>query len=116
MTETNIETVVETTSETSMENTEAETYLGYFRITGYVATGCKTASGTWPEAGRTIAMNATQRKNLGISFGDKIRIEGLGEYIVEDSGCKSGVIDVFCNSVSACYALTSHADVYLIKQ
>lgn len=93
-------------------------YLGNFRITGYVATGSKTASGTWPSAGRTIAMNAAQRKSLGLSYGQQIYIEGNsinGIYTIEDSGCGWGVVDVFCNSISECYSITSYADVYIIN-
>ena len=89
------------------------THLGNFRITGYVATGNKTASGTWPSAGRTIAMNNGQRKELGLSYGDQIYIDGLGTYTLEDSGCAYGRIDIFCNSVSECYALPSYLDAYL---
>ena len=108
-------TVAATTEyvETVVESNEIK--LGNFRITGYVATGNKTASGTWPSAGRTIAMNKSQMKTLGLSYGDTIRIEGLGTYILEDCGCASGRIDVFCSSVKACYALTSYADAYLVK-
>jgi hypothetical protein len=62
-----------------------------------------------------IGMNKSQMKTLGLSYGDAIRIEGLGTYILEDCGCASGRIDVFCSSVKACYALTSYADAYLVK-
>lgn len=51
-------------------------------------------------------------RDLGISYGDTITIDGLGTYVVEDCGCKYGVIDVFCDTVSECYALTSYADAY----
>jgi hypothetical protein len=105
----------DTTTTTTVTVDENETYLGYFRITGYVSTGNQTASGTWPSAGRTIAMNRYQLDSLGLEWGDTIRIDGLGTYTLEDCGCKSGVIDVFCNSVNACYDLTSHADAYLVN-
>lgn len=109
------ETTVDTTT-SYVEESETVidgTYLGNFRITGYVATGNKTASGTWPSAGRTIAMNNGQRKELGLSYGDQIYIDGLGTYTLEDSGCAYGRIDVFCNSVSECYALPPYLDAYL---
>lgn len=86
--------------------------IGNFKITGYVATGNKTSSGTVPTVGRTVAMNNSQRKELGINYGDKIYIEGLGTYAVEDSGCAYGVVDVFCATVKGCYAITSYYDVY----
>ena len=104
-----------TTTTVAVNDNSNETYLGYFRITGYVSTGNQTASGTWPSAGRTIAMNKAQLNSLGLEWGDTIRIDGLGTYTLEDCGCGSGVIDVFCNSVSACYDLTSHADAYLVN-
>ena len=117
---TTTETIVEETEEVTEEETESseeeEVYLGNFRITGYVAgAGAKTASGTTPSSTRTIAMNKTQFKNMGLTWGDKIRIEGIGTFVLEDCGCKSGVIDVFRNSVSACYDLPPYADAYLIK-
>lgn len=57
-------------------------------------------------------MNKGQMSSLGISYGDSIYIDGLGTYTVEDCGCKWGVIDVFCDTVPDCYALTSYADAY----
>ena len=104
-----------TTVEEVVTEVENEVYLGNFRITGYVATGCKTASGTWPAAGRTIAMNKSQMNALGLEYGDQIRVDGLGTYTLEDCGCKSGRIDVFCNSVKECYALPSYLDAYLVN-
>ena len=104
-----------TTVEEVVTEVENEVYLGNFRITGYVATGCKTASGTWPTAGRTIAMNKSQMNALGLEYGDQIRVDGLGTYTLEDCGCKSGRIDVFCNSVKECYALPSYLDAYLVN-
>lgn len=104
-----------TTVEEVVTETVDEVYLGNFRITGYVATGCKTASGTWPAAGRTIAMNKSQMNSLGLKYGDQIRVDGLGTYTLEDCGCKSGRIDVFCNSVKECYALPSYLDAYLVN-
>ena len=118
VTTTKTTTTVVTTEEMTTETTTNpnETYLGNFRITGYVATGSKTASGAWPSAGKTIAMNKTQMNNLGLKYGDQIRIDGLGTYTLEDCGCKSGRIDVFCSSVSACYALPSYCDAYLVTE
>lgn len=104
-----------TTVEEFVTEVENEVYLGNFRITGYVATGCKTASGTWPAAGRTIAMNKSQMNSLGLEYGDQIYVDGLGTYTLEDCGCKSGRIDVFCNSVKECYALPSYLDAYLVN-
>ena len=119
-TTTAVTTTVETTTveETEVvEETANETYLGNFRITGYIADpGAKTASGTIPCSTRTIAMNKTQFKNLGLKYGDKIRVDGIGTFILEDCGCASGRIDIFRDSEAACYALTPYADAYLVNE
>jgi|GEM_PF-3783779 len=84
--------------------------LGSLKITGYVATGKKTASGVYPYVGG-VAMS----KKYGLPWGTKIYIEGLGYYTLNDTGCKYGVVDVFCSSVKECYALTSNANVYVVE-
>ena len=115
--ETTTEYVEETEPEVVEEKSANEVYLGNFRITGYIADpGAKTASGTIPCSTRTIAMNKTQFKNLGLSYGDKIRVEGIGTFILEDCGCASGRIDIFRDSEAACYALTPYTDAYLVKE
>lgn len=86
------------------------TYLGSMRITGYVGTGNPTASGEMPYVGGVALSTA-----YNIPYGSRIYIDGLGEYVVNDTGCAYGVVDVFCNSVDECYALTSYADVYLLN-
>lgn len=103
-----------TTAATTVKPQQNRILIGNMRITGYVATGNKTASGVYPYVGG-VAMNNAQRKSLGIKYGDKIYIEGLGTFTVFDCGCKWGVIDVFRNTVSECYQLTSYANVYIVK-
>ena len=88
-------------------------YIGNFRITGYISTGNCTASGTWPSSGRTIAMNSGKMSDLGLEYGDLIYIDGIGTFIIEDCGCSYDTIDIFCDSESECYDLTSYADAYL---
>lgn len=107
--------VVETTTERkeAASSMSAE-YLGNFRITGYYGDG-QTASGKTPKTNHTIAMNNAQRKELGLSYGDVLYIEGdtiQGYYTIEDCGCKWGVIDVYCSSAAECYRITSYADAY----
>lgn len=91
------------------EETSDRVYLGNMRITGYVATGNATASGEMPYVGG-VALSTS----YGISYGTHIYIDGFGEYVVNDTGCAYGVVDVFCNTIDECYALTSYADVYLL--
>lgn len=68
-------------------------------LTFYAPTGCLTASGTVPLAGRTIACNF-------LPFGTRVVINGH-EYIVEDTGGALGnsVIDIFVNSEEEAYQL-----------
>ena len=47
-------------------------------VTAYTWTGYKTASGTWPKAGRTVA------GPRNVPFGTVVWIEGVGERIIED--------------------------------
>lgn len=91
------------------EETADRVYLGNMRITGYVATGNATASGEMPYVGG-VALSTS----YGIPYGTRIYIDGFGEYVVNDTGCAYGVVDVFCNTLDECYALTSYADVYLL--
>ena len=86
------------------------TYLGNLYITGYVGTGNSTSSGEYPYVGG-VAMS----RDYGLPYGTTIYIEGLGTYVLNDTGCDYGVVDVFCDSVSACYALTRYTDVYVVN-
>lgn len=122
-TEAETTTIVETTQPSTSETTtepivteqqSSNIYLGNFRITGYVATGNPTASGCYPYVGG-VAMNRQRMRDLGLSYGDKISIDGLGTYTIFDCGCKYNTIDVFCSTVAECYALTTYADAYLVK-
>lgn len=85
-------------------------YIGNLYITGYVATGNPTASGVYPYVGG-IAMS----RSYGFEWGTTIYIDGLGYYTLFDTGCSYGVVDVFCDTIPECYALTSYRDVYIVK-
>lgn len=100
---------IEEPTEQIYEETSDRVYLGNMRITGYVATGNATASGEMPYVGG-VALSTS----YGIPYGTRIYIDGFGEYVVNDTGCAYGVVDVFCNTIDECYALTSYADVYLL--
>lgn len=93
-------------------------YIGTMWITGYTAEegfpeGSATASGYGVRPGY-CAMNDSQRRSLGISYGDQIYVEGLGTYTVMDCGCDWGVVDIWVYSNAEAYALTGYYDVYLI--
>lgn len=94
-------------------------YVGVFKLTGYCncAKCCghssgKTASGTYPVEGRTVAASKQ------FPFGTRLYIEGLGEFVVEDrGGFASNVIDVYSNTHSGCYRaeFNQNAKVYVIS-
>ena len=104
------EEYVEEETQEAQPDTQNMRLLGNMKITGYVATGRPTASGVMPYVGG-VAMS----KSYGLPFGTQIYIEGLGYYTVNDSGCKYGVVDVFCSSLSECYNLTSYMNVYVVE-
>lgn len=79
--------------------------IGKFRLTGYYLDG-QTAIGVKPTPGRTVAMNDSERKELGLEYGDRIYIEGVGYRIIEDCGCSEGTVDVYVNNKDEAYALT----------
>ena len=103
------ETVDEETT-TNTAETPKLTYLGNLKITGYTSTGSPTASGEYPYVGG-VAMSS----GYDLPFNTKIYIEGIGYFTINDTGCSYGVVDVFCNSESECYNLTSYADVYIVN-
>ena len=109
-------------TETSQEITEQEDtsfddsqgkYLGRFRLTGYCnCVLCHgqgyTASGTVPQAGRTVAMN-------GIPFGTKLLING-GVYVVEDRGVPYGNVDIYHDTHDQALSFgVGYADVYQLN-
>ena len=93
--------------------------LGNFYITGYTPTCSHCcgksdgigASGRKIKPGKSVAMNRTDMKALDLEYGDKIYIPGIGERVIEDTGCKQGVIDVACDSHESCYKVTGYYQV-----
>ncbi len=93
-------------------------YIGTFWITGYTAEegfyeGSPTASGYGVRPGY-CALNADQRRSLGISYGDQIYVEWLGTYTVMDSGCNWDVVDIWVYTNAEAYTITGSYDVYLV--
>jgi 3D (Asp-Asp-Asp) domain-containing protein len=68
-------------------------------VTAYTHTGNKTASGTWPEEGRTVA------GPRDVPFGTQVYIDGVGWRTVEDRTAKrfDGRYDVFLNDEGDCW-------------
>lgn len=102
---------------TEQENTSSDnsqgSYLGRFRLTGYCNCAlCHgqgyTASGTVPQAGRTVAMN-------GIPFGTKLLING-SVYVVEDRGVPYGNVDIYHDTHDQALSFgVGYADVYRLN-
>jgi len=124
--ETEIETVelvtMGNTGKTDTAQSEMETGRYTLKrrmyITGYTAEegfyeGSATASGLGCRPG-ICAMNNTQRKELGIQYGDTIFVEGLGAYTVADCGCGYDVIDIWVYSDAEAYRITGYYDVWLM--
>lgn len=63
-----------------------------YEVTAYCETGNKTATGTVPQVGRTIAVDPRK-----IPYGSRVWIEGIGVRVAEDCGgaVKGNVIDLF---------------------
>ncbi len=95
------------------------TSLGNYKLTFYCpcatcngVAGAKTASGTTPTEGRTIAVDSSV-----IPLGSRVYIDGYGVFIAEDTGgaIKNNKIDVLVSSHSRAYDLgVKYADVYLL--
>ncbi len=73
-------------------------------ITGYTATGNRTATGTVPHWG-TVAVDSSV-----IPLGSKVYIQGLGVFHAEDTGgaVDGNHVDVFVNSTTEAYQLTGY--------
>lgn len=76
--------------------------------TAYTSTGNKTATGTWPVEGRTIAVDPDLIKSgtiVRVGRGQGLD-DGDGLYTAEDTGgrIKGKIIDIYMNSESACEA------------
>lgn len=77
-------------------------HLGDFAMTAYTQYHTppqRTASGTMPAVGRTVAVDPTV-----IPLGTKLHIEGVGVRIAEDTGrkIKGRKLDLFLSSMNAC--------------
>ncbi len=122
-----VETTTEVTTETTTETTtviETTTEpknipLGTFYITGYTPTCSHCcgksdgigASGRKIVIGKSVAMNRADMRKYNLEYGDKIYISGIGERVIEDTGCGQGVIDVACDSHESCRKITRYYQV-----
>ena len=88
-------------------------YLGNWRVTAYASTGCKTASGTWPEVGCTLATN-------DLPFGALVFVRGYGTWRVEDRGPQSmgsAWCDLFLGDTDTCISFgEKRLEIYLLSK
>lgn len=104
------------TTESAHEDNSFDGYIGRMYVTGYTAEegfyeGSPTASGVGAGPG-TCAMNNSQRRSLGIKYGDRVYVEGLGTYTVTNCGCDWGVVDIWLYTNAEAYAITGYYNVY----
>ncbi len=103
------------------------TDLGLWRLTAYMDTPAdqgpyvgQTASGAPLVAGRTVAVSATTCSRLGLSFGDKLMIDGH-IYVLEDHGGSAMHdqlwVDIFVDNEADEYSeqFNKYAEVYLLR-
>jgi 3D (Asp-Asp-Asp) domain-containing protein len=93
-------------------STDTQVSLGVFKAFHYAPTGNRTATGTWPQAGRTIAVDPKV-----IPLGSEVVVDGH-TYVAEDTGgnIKGKTIDIFVESVDVAKQLgVKQVEIY-IKQ
>lgn len=95
---------------------QASSHIGKFKLTAYCSctkccgewAGGPTASGSYPVAGRTVAM-------AGVPFGTKLSINGH-VYTVEDRGTPYGHVDIYFNSHEEALQFgKKYANVYIVE-
>lgn len=116
----------ETELETAAETEPQMEYIGTFTLTAYC--NCRkccgkwargpTASGEMPEAGKTIAVDPDV-----IPLGTRVYIDGMGEYVAQDTGSaiNGNRIDVYMDSHTAARnfadgAGSCKAEVYIVSE
>ena len=91
--------------------------LGEFKMTAYTRyakSSRRTATGTLPTVGRTVAVDPRV-----IPFGTRIHIEGIGVRIAEDAGkgIKGKKLDLYLPSVQSCTRFGARSRrVYVLDQ
>lgn len=83
----------------AVEVSRGGTRPAVMEATAYTATGNRTSTGTWPQEGRTVAVDPQT-----IPYGSRLIINGQGGYIAEDSGSLviGRIIDIYMDDESAC--------------
>ena len=114
------EAEITTTSEISTENKKEKRSLGTFKITGYTVEegfgyGSVTASGKTGCKPGICAMNRFEMRELGLSYGDYIYVEGLGTYQVMDCTADriTNTVDIWVYTNAEAYSITGYREVYI---
>ena len=95
------------------EKEEVRHFIGEHTITFYTHTGNRTASGHYPRANYTVAVDKKR-----IPFGTRLYIEGIGYVTAHDTGSKikGRRLDVFVNSRDeAIKKGVQKRNVYIVK-
>ena len=103
----------ETAVEEAIEQQVLSEPIGEHTLTFYTHTGNRTASGVYPKAGRTVAVDTRF-----IPHGTVLYIEGVGIRIAEDTGgdIKGNRLDVFVDTKQeAINKGVKKANVYKLK-
>ena len=81
-------------------------------VTAYTHTGRTTATGLWPKRG-LVAVNTND-----IPLGTKLYVEGYGFCYAEDTGVKTGCVDVFLETLDECkhWGRRRNVKVYIVKE
>jgi 3D (Asp-Asp-Asp) domain-containing protein len=92
------------------ETTTEGTYVGYFELTAYCATGNPCKDGVYPQVGYTAACNDSRL------WHHWVYIEGYGTYYIHDTGGMAvNVIDIFMGSYGECIQFGRRsANVYIV--
>lgn len=103
------ESQIESTVDAGYEAPGDEGSAGVYELTAYEWTGNPCANGNYPTEGYTVASNY-------FPIGTRLYIEGLGEFVVEDTGgMSSNVIDIYMGDVESCMQFgRQSAEVYVI--
>jgi 3D (Asp-Asp-Asp) domain-containing protein len=80
-------------------------------VTGYIATGDRTATGTWPAVGRTVAVDPRV-----IPLGSTVSIQDLGTFTAEDTGAAivGPRVDVYVATAADAAAITGNHQISVV--
>lgn len=108
------ESVPETSTNTNSGKLRS---LGSFKITGYTPYEGGTNKTCTGVKASTVVGTCVAADLKKLPLGTKLYIEGIGYRTVMDCGgaIKGNKLDVLCNTISECYAITGYYQVYIVE-